>query len=225
MSDTRAQESIAGVLVSDFDGTMTTHDFYRLALQSLIPTDVPDYWSAYRSGQITHFEALRRYFASIRKSEEEVMQVVWSMDLDPMLGDAVQKLREAGWRVIVASAGCDWYISRLLSHAHVALECHANPGRFEPGHGLLMELPTESPYFSRELGIDKTAIVQTFLSAGIPIAYAGDGFPDVAPAKLVPEHLCFARADLANVLRQEQRNFRSYGSWSDIARQLVERSP
>src|SRR5262245_52796473 len=130
---------------------MTMHDFYRLALESLIPADIPDYWAAYRSGQITHFEALRRYFASIRKSEGEVLEVRWKMEVDPMLSAAVEKLRQARWRVIVASAGCEWYISRLLSHARVALECHANPGRFELGHGLLMELPTDSPYFSREL--------------------------------------------------------------------------
>lgn len=225
MSEGSQQEPVAGVLVSDFDGTMTTHDFYRLALQSLMPADVPDYWAAYRSGKITHFEALRRYFASIRKSEDEVLDVVWKMELDPMLAAAVKKLRDARWRVIVASAGCDWYISRLLSHAQVALECHANPGKFVHGQGLLMELPIESPYFSRELGIDKTAIVQTFLDSGVTVAYAGDGFPDVAPAKLVSENLRFARADLRDVLQQEQLGFQSYGGWSDIAEQLVKRSP
>jgi hypothetical protein len=29
------------VLVSDFDGTMTRHDFYRLAIEELLPPDVP----------------------------------------------------------------------------------------------------------------------------------------------------------------------------------------
>ena len=31
-----------GVLVSDFDGTMTRRDFYKLAIESLLPADVPD---------------------------------------------------------------------------------------------------------------------------------------------------------------------------------------
>lgn len=215
-------EPLVGVLVSDFDGTMTQHDFYRLALERLVPSETPDFWAAYRSGEITHFEALRRYFASIRKTEEEVLDVVWSMDLDPGLGLAVKGLYEAGWRVIVASAGCEWYISKLLARAGVALEVHANPGSFVPGHGLLMELPTASPYFSPELGIDKTAIVQRFLDVGIRVAYTGDGFPDVAPAKLVSDNLRFARGDLADVLRQEQRCFLNYDRWSEIARQLGE---
>jgi 2-hydroxy-3-keto-5-methylthiopentenyl-1-phosphate phosphatase len=223
MVDAGLSEKLVGVLVSDFDGTMTKHDFYRLALEQIIPQETPDFWAAYRAGQITHFEALRRYFASIRKSEEEVLDVVWSMDLDPELGVAVKNLREAGWRVIVASAGCEWYITKLLARAGVTLEVHANAGSFVPGQGLVMKLPTSSPYFSPELGIDKTAIVQGFLDRGVQVAYAGDGFPDVAPAKLVADNLRFARGDLADVLRQEQRCFQNYDSWSEIARLLVER--
>lgn len=64
------------VLVSDFDGTMTRHDFYRLALEELLPPDVPDQWAAYRAGEISHFEALRRYFAAVRAPEAEVLAVV-----------------------------------------------------------------------------------------------------------------------------------------------------
>ncbi len=54
------------LLVTDFDGTMTRVDFYMLAARSLLPPDMPDYWAQYRAGQLTHFEALRAIFASIR---------------------------------------------------------------------------------------------------------------------------------------------------------------
>src|SRR4051794_41073497 len=92
-----------GVLVSDFDGTMTRHDFYKLAIESLVPPGTPDHWTEYRTGAITHFEALRRYFATIRKSEAEVLAVVDGMELDPELPAAVESLRRAGWSVVVAS--------------------------------------------------------------------------------------------------------------------------
>lgn len=39
------------VLVSDFDGTMTRHDFYKLAVESLVPAETPDYWAEYRTGE------------------------------------------------------------------------------------------------------------------------------------------------------------------------------
>ena len=84
--------------MSDFDGTMTRRDFFKLAIRQLLPPDGPDFWSEYRAGRITHFEALRRYFAEIRASEAEVLAVVDQMELDPGLPQAVAELasRPAG---------------------------------------------------------------------------------------------------------------------------------
>lgn len=218
---TPSNEARAGVLVSDFDGTMTRHDFYKLVIESLLPPGTPDYWAMYRAGTITHFEALRRYFAAIRASEDEVLAVVRRMELDSALPAAVAALDRAGWKVVVTSAGCDWYIRRLLAEARVEVEVHSNPGRFVPGKGLLMEMPAGSPYLSPSLGVDKTAIVRGYVGRGRPVAFAGDGFPDADPARLVPGELRFARGDLADVLRAERLPFRPFETWSDIARAVL----
>jgi 2-hydroxy-3-keto-5-methylthiopentenyl-1-phosphate phosphatase len=210
-----------GVLVSDFDGTMTQNDFYKLVIESLLPRETPDYWAEYRSGTITHFEALRRYFASIRASENEVLSVVRRMELDPGLPAAVKALGDAGWNVVVTSAGCDWYIRRLLAEAGVAVEVHSNPGQFISGKGLLMEMPAGSPYLSPTLGVDKAAVVRSVIALGRPVAFAGDGFPDADPARLVPGPCRFARGDLADVLRREGLPFETFDTWSDIARVLL----
>ena len=177
----------ASVLVSDFDGTMTRNDFFKLVIGELLPPGTPDYWAMYRAGTITHFEALRRYFASIRASEAEVLAVVERMELDPNLPAAVDILAKAGWRVVVTSAGCDWYIRRLLAEAGVDVEVHSNPGRFVAGQGLLMEMPTNSPYLSPTLGVDKAAVVRRELTEGRRVAFAGDGFPDAEAARLVAD--------------------------------------
>jgi 2-hydroxy-3-keto-5-methylthiopentenyl-1-phosphate phosphatase len=211
------------ILVSDFDGTMTRHDFYKLAIASLISADTPDYWAQYRSGSITHFEALRLYFSAIRSSEDAVLAVVRQMELDPMLPAAVDSLRRAGWRIVVTSAGCAWYIQWLLKSVDLELEVYANPGRFEPDRGLLMQMPTDSPFLSPKLGVDKTGVVRSFMQDGLTVAFAGDGYPDVEPARLVAPDLRFARADLADVLRSEDAGFHSFNSWSDIAACLLQR--
>ena len=211
------------VIVSDFDGTMTRHDFYKLATERLLPPDTPDYWAGYRSGALSHFEALRAYFAAIRASEAEVLEVVRDMELDPGLPAAVHRLQRAGWTVVVTSAGCDWYIRKLLGDVGVDVTVYSNPGRFEPGRGLLMELPPGGPFRSETLGVDKTAVVRHCLAGGGPVAFAGDGFPDADPARLVPEHLCFARADLADVLRREGRAFQPFAVWSEIASALLDK--
>lgn len=212
------------VLISDFDGTMTQHDFYQLAIQMLLPPETPDYWAEYRAGTITHFEALRRYFAAIRGSEEDVLAVVRQMNPDRALPEAVRDLREAGWHIVVASAGCEWYIQQLLSDAGVAVEVHANPGYLQEGNGLQMVMPAASPWHSATLGINKTAIVRHWLAKGVTVAFAGDGYPDADPARLVQADLRFARGDLAGLLEQEGLKYHRFTAWSEIARVLLQRN-
>lgn len=211
----------AKVLVSDFDGTMTRHDFYKLAIDRLLPSDVPDYWSMYRAGTLSHFEALKSYFAAIRVSEGQVIDVVESMEIDPELSKSLALLSEAKWRVVIVSAGCEWYIRYLLASQNIEVEVLSNPGAFQDGKGLVMELPHACAEFSPSLGIDKEKVVRRFMKEAGTVAFAGDGFPDVAPARLVHESLRFARGDLANVLEEEGLRFHRFETWSDIATTLV----
>ncbi len=213
------------LLVTDFDGTMTRHDFYRLAAQYLLPPNLPDYWGQYRAGELTHFEALQAIFASIRADRATVLAVVDQMELEPDLPAALDRLKQAGWDVVVTSAGCDWYIQILLAKTGVDLPVWANPGHFEEGCGLLMQLPSSSPYFSPSLGIDKAGIVREATRSGCRVAFAGDGFPDIDAARLVPAQLRFARDDLATALSQEGLAFQPFDRWSEIAAILADRFP
>lgn len=221
MPDCKPTANAGPVLVSDFDGTMTRHDFYKLAIEQLLPPTTPDFWADYRAGTITHFEALRRYFAAIPGSEAEVWGVARRMELDPELPEAVRALHRAGWTVIVTSAGCDWYIRRLLAEAGVSVEVYANPGRYESGRGLVMEMPPPSPFRSELLGVDKQGVVRHYLALGRTVAFAGDGFPDEDAARLVPAGLRFARGDLADVLQKAGLEFQRFRTWSEIARVLL----
>jgi 2,3-diketo-5-methylthio-1-phosphopentane phosphatase len=213
-----------GTLVSDFDGTLTRHDFFRLALQRLLPPGVPDPWQESRAGRLTHFEAMRAYYAAIQASEADTLAVAEALGLEPNLSDWVGRLRQAGWKVVVASAGCDWYIRHLLGRAGVSLEVHANPGRFVAGQGLLMELPVGSPYFSPGHGIDKATVVRAAQLSGRRVAFAGDGYPDVAAARLVAPDLRFAIASLADALAEEGLPFRRFERWSEVAQALLPRA-
>ena len=212
------------VLVSDFDGTMTRQDFYKLAVEFLLPADFPNYLQQYRNGTITHFEALRRYFAAITASEAELLELVAQMDLDPLLPQSVQQLQAAGWNVIVTSAGCAWYIRHILNDAGVGIEVHANPGRLEPGQGLVMEPPHDSPYFSPQFGVSKAAVVRKYQKEGRTVAFAGDSVPDAEAARLVAAEWRFARADLARLLDEEGLGYQRFERWSEIARKLLSQS-
>ena len=210
------------ILVSDFDGTMTKYDFFDLARRDLPTAADHDFWQDYVDGKITHFEALAGIFAAIRTDVPTLENLIDRMELDPALPAAIARLRAAGWTVIVASAGCDWYIRRLLAKAGVELEVHANPGTFAPETGLQLSLPVDSPYFKRETGIDKSAIVQRALAQDPRAAFAGDGRPDLAPSSLVNPAFRFARGWLAHHLKKNKEPFHPFDIWSNIADQLLE---
>ena len=209
------------IFVTDFDGTMTQCDFYRIVQARLVPPGTHDYWEDYRAGRLTHFEALQAIFRHIRGSEDELLAAAYEMELDPRAGKAIVRLREAGWEVRVASAGCLWYIDRLLVEQDIRVTVYANPGTYDPQQGLLMTPPVDSPYFSPQTGIDKLAIVRAALDATPEVAFAGDGPPDLEPVLLVPPRRRFARGYLAEALQARGESYRSYGCWSDIAEMLV----
>lgn len=209
------------VLVSDFDGTMTRRDFFQLVVERLLPADCPDYWGEYLAGRLTHFEALKAIFGSVTAGEAALLEVVESMELEPDLKGQIDALRLEGWRIVVASAGCDWYIRWLLAEADVSIEVHANPGRIEAGR-LIMELPEGSPFLCRQTGVDKVAIVRSALAEAPIVAYAGDGRPDLAPALEVPGEFRFARAVLAEELTRRGEPFRPFERWSEVARALLD---
>ncbi len=212
------------VLVTDFDGTITRRDFYSCVVENLLTPKDLEPWHLYTSGEITHFEALRRIFANIRANEGDLENLMEDMTIDPDLRAGFERLRDAGWEVIIVSNGCQWYIDRFLAKAGVKAPVYSNPGRFDPAHGLIMELPADSPYFDPETGIDKRAVVEDYQSQGAAVAFAGDGRPDVAPALLVPPHRRFAREWLARHLDNTGHEYRPFERWSEVSRMLASRA-
>jgi 2-hydroxy-3-keto-5-methylthiopentenyl-1-phosphate phosphatase len=207
------------ILVTDFDGTMTDRDFFRLALECL-PQAAASFWEDYEQGKITHFQALASIFSGLRCPESKMKTLLTRMKLNQGISAACNRLRSEGWRLVIASAGCVWYIERLLAPLGIEAEVHANPGRFNEQEGLTMELPFTSPYFCRETGIDKTLLVQRALGHSV-VAFAGDGRPDLGPALLVHPSMRFAKGRLAEELAQKGESFHRFQSWSEMVDKLL----
>lgn len=209
------------ILVSDFDGTMTRFDFFDLAGMRLPNIATRDFWQDYVDGRLSHFEALASIFASIRADRKAVEDVLEAMELDPTLPQAVRALETAGWKIIVASAGCSWYIERLLGKAGLSLEIHANPGTFAPESGLLLSRSVSSPWYDPQIGISKTAIMRHAQQTDPQAVFAGDGRPDVEPARLTLS--CFARGWLAEHLESAKLPYEPLTTWADLADRLLQR--
>ena len=105
----------AKILVSDFDGTMTRRDFFKLAVSNSCRQ------TARTSGASTLSAGSRiRGPAAVLRGDRPVRPRSWRSSIrwnSTRLAQAVADLRQAGWEVVVTSAGCDWYIRRLLAQA------------------------------------------------------------------------------------------------------------
>ncbi len=211
------------VLVTDFDGTMTAVDFFDVILE-VVPTDtMPDYWGECVAGRLTHVEALHGIFQHAPRDLSVLEALLLKTQLDPRTADSVQQLKQHGWDVVVVSAGSQWYIDRILAPIANEVRIIANPGGFTPVAGLSMTWPPrEVPWYSQHFGIDKAAIIRELQARGATrIAFAGDGRPDLAAARIVTEEDRFARSWLAEMLTVEGLSYRPFEKWSDIATALL----
>ncbi len=219
MIEEKKQQQYEGMLVSDFDGTISKYDFYDLACQAF-PDIAGNFWAQYEAGEITHFEGLRRIFERIRAPEKQLLDIIKNMQIDVRTADMIELCRKNGWEVSIASAGCDWYIKKLLQSQSIDVKLHANHGEYIEGQGLLMKLPTESCFFSQEVGINKLSVVKDALVKFKRVAFAGDGRPDLAPALAVPGHFRFARHWLAKKLTELGEEFHPFENWSQVVLKL-----
>jgi len=204
------------ILVSDFDGTMTEHDFFRVALAHLPPGAAAP-WERYERGDARHFDALAEIFSGLRVDEGEFDAMLEEMRVESGMAEALDRLQLGGWSLAIASAGCAFYIERILHRLGIKVVIHANPGDFIPGRGLFMKPPLQSPFFAGDTGIDKGAVVRHYLEQGIDAAFAGDGRPDLEPALLLPPERRFARGWLAEELERRGEPFVRFTRWREIA--------
>lgn len=209
-----------GILISDFDGTMTRKDFFRAAIET-VPKATAQWWLRYERGEVSHFDALANIFDALRCSNEEMEDIIEQMQFEPGIREACENLSQANWRVIVVSAGCGWYVEKILGDAQLKLEVYSNPGVFREGEGLKMSRSELSPFYHVETGIDKAAVVRKALCETPHVAFAGDGRPDLAPALLVSDELRFARGWLAEELERRYESFVPFAQWDDISRHLL----
>lgn len=204
-----------GILISDFDGTITSCDYFELVRRRW-PLN-PDPWDLALSGQIPMVEAIRRIFASARCTADEFLALSEQAGVGPDVGAAFNKLMAAGWQVVVASAGCDYYIRHILGRVGVTPQIFAHPGEFIEGRGLRMDSLADTPFAHPHFGLNKASVTRHFLSTGLPVAYAGDGSPDLEPMLLLPPERRFATGWLAEQLTRRGEGFRAFQRWPELA--------
>ncbi len=209
------------VLVTDFDGTFARRDFYELILERHDPPGARVDWQRFIDGEASLSTALSAVFGALRTDERGADELVAALDPAPGAAEAARRLQRAGWDIVVASAGCAWYIERLLQRMDLDFTVHATPGRFELGAGLVTAPDPHGPFFHPVTGIDKAAVVRAALQRDPVVACAGDSETDRAPNLLVPAERRFATGRLARRFAAEGVPHPAFTVWPEIADHLL----
>ena len=209
------------VLITDFDGTFVRRDFFDLILERYDPPAGHLAWRRFLDGESTLTEGLAGVFGAWRASRMEAESLVELLDPAPGTAAAVRRLQASGWEVIIASAGCSWYIERLLQTMGLHLTVHARPGVFSPETGLVLTPDAANPFHHPQTGIDKARVVRDALSRDPVAAYAGDSTTDRAGAMLVPPERRFITGWLARRFAQEGVPHTHLDTWPQIADSLL----
>lgn len=210
--------------VSDFDGTITPEDFFWYVSKEYLDEQALKPWQLYLEGKETHLNALNRIFSEIREPVKSFDAFIKKIPYDKTFPEVAALCREKKIPFYICSAGCDYYIDRIIGEYMKMFDIHlvTNRGVYSEQNGLkMLPLPEESPYYNAEVGISKAAVVKKLKDEGYFVVFAGDGPPDAAPAALAD--VVFAKKILLELCKKQNISCVEFNGFDEIFDYLKER--
>jgi 2,3-diketo-5-methylthio-1-phosphopentane phosphatase len=205
------------VLISDFDGTISKKDFFNMVIERLLAKEDIKPWRDYLAGKITHAEALNRIFSRVRLPQNELDDFIQSIEIDENFPETLELCKRLEIPVYICSAGMDYYILKRIPRCieKYNVTVIANKGEYSPSAGFKLTTPPEnSPYYGKNIGIAKEAVVEDFKKQGYTAIFAGDGMPDIKAA--ASADIVFARDALLNLCGQKNIKTLKFDGFEDI---------
>lgn len=206
------------VFVSDFDGTLTEKDFYRMISDSYLLEESKPLYEDWRNKKIKDIEYLGYVFSNMKRTSGEIDEDILNISLDPFAKEFIENIRAANGDFIIVSAGTSYYIDKvLLKHNIEGVTLYSNKGIFKD-NGIHFDLDEKSEFYSDIYGIDKLLVVKKLKESYKKVFYAGDSAPDLSPALIAD--VVFARGKLIEMLRKENKEFIEFNNFSEIWEKL-----
>ena len=172
-------------LVIDFDGTITDEDFFVYLKEAYLDENSLEPWERYMDGKLTHFNALKEIFSTLRVNEADLQTLISQVKVDDWAIPLFELCNRLQIPIYIASAGCDYYINHILDIKKYGITLITNSSTYSQTEGLKMLLSkTDNPYYDENTGISKRKVVELLHNDGYRVIFAGDGPPDIEPAKI-----------------------------------------
>ena len=207
------------VFISDFDGTLSTKDFYQMMMDKYLGEEGVRLFKAWRAGEYLDKDFLGIIYSSINRSEEEIMEDILEITFEEGALEFIRKVKNLGGEFVILSAGTSYYIERILKEYHIEdITLFSNPGIYRD-RGIHLQIDKESRFYSERYGIDKAKVVEEYKEKYNLVFYAGDSQPDIAPSKVAD--IAFAKPELVQMLEKENIPCIPISSFIDIEAYLV----
>ncbi len=208
-------------LISDFDGTISKEDFFNMVIDRLLTREDIKPWDDYLAGKITHVEALSRIFAKVRIPQNELDKFIESIEIDPQFPETLELCKKLEIPVYICSAGMDYYILKRIPEyiKKYNITLLSNKGEYSPQTGFKVTPPAPgSPFYSKDAGVSKDALVQHLKQQGFFTIYAGDGRPDIKAARTADA--VFAKGILLGLCKEQGIQTLQFGGFGDIIKYI-----
>ena len=200
--------------ISDFDGTLTEKDFYKILSDKYYKEEILPLLKAWRNGDMKDREYLSFIFNNIKRSEAEILEDILNIPFDPFAKDFIEQVKANGGDFIVISAGTSYYIDKILDKHNIkGVDVYSNKGIFKD-NGIYFDLDKNSEFYSDRYGIDKLAVIERLKKNYKKVFYAGDSGPDLKAA-LVSD-MVFAKGTLVDLLKKENKKFIEFKNFSEV---------
>ena len=204
------------LVITDFDGTLSLTDVGYEVLLKFSGQGWDDIDRDYCEGRIGSMEAYGRIVAILGGTREDMLRfVAENTVIDPHFKEFYAFCREHGIEVKVVSDGLDFYIDYVLrEHGLADIHFYSNVMTFRDGKPQSIEFPHANEACN-QCGTCKSNILEACQSDFRRIAYVGDGYSDLCPARKAD--LVFAKGILWTRLSQNgQKGLRKYRSFRDV---------
>jgi 2-hydroxy-3-keto-5-methylthiopentenyl-1-phosphate phosphatase len=200
--------------ISDFDGTLTKKDFYKIMSEAYLKEDYLPLFKAWKNGEMKDREYLSYVFNNVKRSEAEIHEDILNIPFDPFAKEFIEQVKCAGGDFIVISAGTSYYIDKIFEKHNIeGVDVYSNKGIFKD-NGIYFDLDENSEFYSDRYGIDKLIVVEKLKDDYKKIFYAGDSEPDIKPALIAD--VVFAKGELVELLKKEKKEFIEFEDFSEV---------
>jgi 2-hydroxy-3-keto-5-methylthiopentenyl-1-phosphate phosphatase len=204
------------IVVSDFDGTISTRDISYEILERFSTGGWQGVDEAYAKGEIGSQEAFRLILEKIKATRSELVDYIAAMPqpIDPHFVEFYRYLKERGIDLVILSDGFLFYIKLLLEREGITdVSIYAND-IVEDAAGTLVPVFPHHNAQCDTCGNCKSDIIKRLKQDHDHIIFIGDGYSDLCASELADT--LFAKRQLMNHAAEHRLVYTYFHDFADV---------